>query len=691
MLVLTLITFSGQVAAASHSPQSTTQRVTVQLKDGEESEISQATFKQLIAASKTIANDTTYMENQRLTLQEIPAPAFAEIVQLIKHINRVAALLAKKKRIFSLAKLLTYARFLDASVLENALEKRIKQLIRTEKSIYNLDKLKKNMANDNLNKALLNSIESKRAFLMSKKNANQIKIDPAAYNFILQDGILNKPLTDKNRIDILIESSQMLKDMFNDMENTQSNVFYMDTITQKTFEQLYLLIEDFNDSKKINTRLADNKTYSIRDLANMLNAANFFDINILMVSIIQALAARLLLPSSLEQLKNGARWPNDLQIPAELDFAITSQIKNNISMNNIIYTLFALEGHTSDISSIGWSPDGKNIVTGSWDNTANIWNAQTGTFIRKLSQHTDIIYAVAWSPNGNLIATASSDRTACLWDAATGKRVHTLSGHTNEILFITWSPDSAYLATGSYDRQIKIWNSKTGTLVREMAETIGISSIAWSPDGKYLAIGLANGTIKLMDPASWSVARSFSGSPHDVKTLAWSPISNHLAAGSADGIIRIWNAQTGQIIHSLKGHADAIGSVSWNYNEKYLASGSTDTENKIWNAKTGAFIRTFYQQSSATHCVAWSPIENNIATGSEEKMPFVFCYLDADALKSITLDQILLIALARDLGKQNKKLELNSHLQKIFDTMSPAIQEFLVSGQGVKKFSEKPL
>ena len=38
--------------------------------------------------------------------------------------------------------------------------------------------------------------------------------------------------------------------------------------------------------------------------------------------------------------------------------------------------LLTLKGHNAGVSSVAFSPDGARIITGSWDNTAKVWDAR---------------------------------------------------------------------------------------------------------------------------------------------------------------------------------------------------------------------------------------------------------------------------------------------------------------------------
>ena len=83
-----------------------------------------------------------------------------------------------------------------------------------------------------------------------------------------------------------------------------------------------------------------------------------------------------------------------------------------------------LHGHTSSVHSVAFSPDGRHIVSGSWDKTIQLWDVQTGSQVgNPLQQHTSTVHSVAFSPDGRHFVSGSEDTTIQVWDAQTGGQV----------------------------------------------------------------------------------------------------------------------------------------------------------------------------------------------------------------------------------------------------------------------------
>src|ERR1051326_1837687 len=72
------------------------------------------------------------------------------------------------------------------------------------------------------------------------------------------------------------------------------------------------------------------------------------------------------------------------------------------------------------MSPVEFSPDEKRIATVSGD-TARVWDAQSGQPVTEPLKHSGYVYSARFSPDGKRLVTASWDKTARVWDAQTGQ------------------------------------------------------------------------------------------------------------------------------------------------------------------------------------------------------------------------------------------------------------------------------
>ena len=136
-----------------------------------------------------------------------------------------------------------------------------------------------------------------------------------------------------------------------------------------------------------------------------------------------------------------------------------------------------LKGHEYLIYYVAFSPNGRSLVSASYDSSVRIWNTRDGSSkVLPVTGSPDYFLSVVFSPDGRYIAAGNSDNSLWIWDSRTHSLVAKWRGHTNWVWCTVFTPDSQGLVSGSHDNTVKFWDVSllgiqqglsTGTVVKD--------------------------------------------------------------------------------------------------------------------------------------------------------------------------------------------------------------------------------
>jgi WD40 repeat protein len=304
-------------------------------------------------------------------------------------------------------------------------------------------------------------------------------------------------------------------------------------------------------------------------------------------------------------------------------FDFESDIENELLQ---IITKFKLNfidfpSHNFKITSLAFSPDVKQLVTGDNDGNIIVWNIDT---LKKhhLSRNKAPIELVAGNNDGNIIE----------WNIDTLKKHH-LSRNKAPIVCIAFSFDSEKLITATVNT-ITIWKRINDYFVKKQEikhDDMLINVIfepkiqfwllrwfQWFKKNKLLAIS-ENGRVKIWKNSQNNNVSNIKFESLKVASFSFNSISNLLLAGTTEKTVKIWQVAKRKLLTEFKGHSDNINSIAFSPNGKWLASGSDDNTVRIWDMERKELRKKLSGHDKRVNHVIFSDNSQILATIGDNK------------------------------------------------------------------------
>jgi WD40 repeat protein/tetratricopeptide (TPR) repeat protein len=317
----------------------------------------------------------------------------------------------------------------------------------------------------------------------------------------------------------------------------------------------------------------------------------------------------------------------------------------NANTNKLLTVITKEDKQDSFISfnEISFSPDSNTIASANSDSTISIWsikskkidllavNPQLQEDLQELKVneisifkgHTKQVNSIEFSPNGKYLVSGSDDNIVKLWDMK-GKKIDELSPNGNSkedkssesIKRVRFSPRGTHTISASSSGQIKLWNLNENT-VRSQTGQGTVTTLAFSGNGQYIASN-SYGIIKIWD-YSLRELQSFKGHDSLVNDISFAIDNQKIISGSADKSIKIWKIDTATF-PSEDAHTGFVNSISFSPDGKSILTAGRDSTVKIWQIDSDE-VKTLFRHVGDIKKVGFSPDNQTIISISDQAKP----------------------------------------------------------------------
>jgi WD40 repeat protein len=274
-------------------------------------------------------------------------------------------------------------------------------------------------------------------------------------------------------------------------------------------------------------------------------------------------------------------------------------------------SIYVLGNHVGYISDLVFSRDGKSLAAGSRD--TKVWwrRVKDGALIRTFKGHSEDIFSVDFAPDGSFIASGAFDNTIRLWAVTGGENQVFRNPDPWEVAVIEVgvSHDSqqvAFITGDMYD--VFVVSVENGTWRNPGSGT----ALDFSPVEALLAIGGFQ-VITLRQVDDLATIRILEPEDHDLFKIAFSPDGQYLAGGTEN--LTIWRVSDGITIAVRKDKNYYINKLAFSPDSKLLAV-LHNYQLDIYRAGDLELLRTIPLRSIGHHSgLAFSPDGRLLALG----------------------------------------------------------------------------
>ncbi len=278
-------------------------------------------------------------------------------------------------------------------------------------------------------------------------------------------------------------------------------------------------------------------------------------------------------------------------------------------------------GHGGMVRSVAISPDGRKLLSGSFDYSAMLWDFEEQGEIAVLDAHAGPVNKVLFLSDGQALS-AGDDGVVNLWSLAPGadKPLRRFTGHKHKVMALSAAPGSGFVASGSWDKTVQIWNPADGKTAMRIDLPVPVNALAYAGDG-LLAVGGHDPFIRLYDPATGRAKGKLEGHLMAITDLAASTDGRWLLSASIDKTVWLWDLAQMKPVRTYRDHDKPVYAVRFLPGGHSFVSAGGDGLIAFWRTGGEAPERVIQAGTRIVWALAVSPDGRfSVSAGADETL-----------------------------------------------------------------------
>lgn len=263
-----------------------------------------------------------------------------------------------------------------------------------------------------------------------------------------------------------------------------------------------------------------------------------------------------------------------------------------------------IEGHTSNVTSLGFQQEGRYLYSGSEDGTVKVWDLRDPKYCRSFDSGAPV-NSVTLRTDRDEFISGDQNGYVKMWDFGG-------NGCINSV-----RPGSHGSGTNTGDGRHRVHHHGSGS--------VAIQSVDISQDSRTLVAISNHGTVFVWDPSGSNAMATTSDDQEEGVTMTSllrpvtkfqanapgiyclhgkiAPDCRHLVTTGSDGLAKLWDTTTWELTQTLP-NQKWVWDAAFCADSSYLVTASSDHIARLWNLRTGDVVRQYRGHQSAVTCVA---------------------------------------------------------------------------------------